>query len=285
MFLHKLLDVRLDDWEIMNPNKTPFVSMKIFQYVETIMKREYHDEKLKQLRNVKSKGKVAHAWRGTNSIKTDITYEEITTQYDSSLAQKYSGVRKDRKKIHESTIRVSNRFEVIEMEDEFNNDVEFEVQTFNYPPDSSVDVLKIKQTPIIDHDLIVNMPSSAHLFNYKNQECVIPNSILNEICEFPRFNVEYIDPLVRYSMISDVNENLSKINSELKSELIKQSILIDGLMKEVERLNTRIKVKEESERVNVSSENVEEYKQEDDAMYEVYDDDDNSDGCDEYYDD
>jgi hypothetical protein len=158
-FLHHLLDKYLNNWLNQNPDDEPFVSIKIFKYDETKMNPTFLKNVDERMSPLKEK------------LKEEIKEKPI------KLSRKR--IYKKKKKINFNDPRqkqVPNLLEV-KTEDEYKevgieeryisdikiDDIKFNIENTDKTIDGVIEVLNIRESPIINKKLSMILPSDIYI--------------------------------------------------------------------------------------------------------------------------
>jgi hypothetical protein len=160
IFFHRLLDEHMDAWELRNPGKRMFVVNKILQYDETKIKRIDHDsdsKKLEMIKTIKIKKTKSTHTKTNNGIIREVHHP--TKKYPFETINQITKMSIETK--------IEESYEVESMPS--TTDIHYSIESFDHPPDASIDILTLQHDGFIKHTTLVNMPTTKSiLYNYDN---------------------------------------------------------------------------------------------------------------------
>ena len=217
-FFYNHLRHSLERWKKENPNKRPFVSIKIFEFDESKMKINYKTEENK----VKRKPSEVHIEekpiRRLESSKVSST--KILNKFvEEEFKLDAGGTRKVDVKYKVSTkIKIENMFSVLAFEDDKDEELDYIVDTYDDANIVGCNLLEINQPLVMKPKRITDLPGDEYYFN--SPENKIDNESLNRMVDCPIFRVaEKIKPSVREFGVNteltmcDMNDNLLFTNT------------------------------------------------------------------------
>jgi len=181
-YFHYLLDKYLSSWIMIHPNDKPFVSIKIFKYDENKMNKSYLDkceEKMiiekKEFEKEEKKEEYMEEKRIKENRKEErqkqkIKYKQIKlTKKVVKKQTKIGGIDGHIDTVVEeqpSKVEINERY----MSDLDITDLKFNIETHDRTVDSTVEVLNIRQSPIINRKLSMKMPNDTYIMRNENKE-------------------------------------------------------------------------------------------------------------------
>jgi hypothetical protein len=190
-FFHHLLDKYLSSWISVHPNETPFVSIKIFKYDENKMNKSYLEkceEKMllekkifkeeEEEENTEEKNQIKKQRKLERKMKKTIKFKQIKTTKKVIKKQSKFGLIDGH-----VDVKVEEQPSKIEINDRYISDIniddlKFNIETHDRTIDSTVEILNIRESPIINRTLAMKMPSDVLITENKNIEL---ENLLNEI--------------------------------------------------------------------------------------------------------
>lgn len=190
-FFHHLLDKYLSSWISVHPNETPFVSIKIFKYDENKMNKSYLEkceEKMllekkifkeeEEEENTEEKNQIKKQRKLERKMKKTIKFKQIKTTKKVIKKQSKFGLIDGH-----VDVKVEEQPSKIEINDRYISDIniddlKFNIETHDRTIDSTVEILNIRESPIINRTLSMKMPGDVFITKEKDVEL---ENLLNEI--------------------------------------------------------------------------------------------------------
>jgi hypothetical protein len=250
---------------MMHPNDKPFVSIKIFKYDENKMNKSYLD---------KCEEKMIIEKKEFEKEEKEEEYVERKKQKERKKEEKqkqkikYRQVKLTKKVVKKQTkigsvdghidIIVEEQPSKVEINERYMSnlditDLKFNIETHDRSVDSTVEVLNIRQSPIINRKLSMKMPSDTYIMKNENKE-------LEELLE----EIEQTD-YIKMRAPTDTEALLNEIKYK------QEKILLDNQNKENDVNYIIKKVREYNDKLlmnnNLMSEEIKELFKEDEFKY------------------